>query len=176
MQGAPECAPLIRTPGTRGSDVVPMVPEPVDLGPRAAPQLHTPALLPGSVGRTVLCPGVHTFSSVCVSIGGPFEVLVGPPQPLQPVRRVPRLGGGEAPACRASQPGAGLRGAPRPSVSPHPGLCSDGALAGCTPRAAPAPALLCSPRAPPGCLDPWSSPPAQRAPSVRRDADRLRTR
>lgn len=176
MQGAPECAPLVCTPGTWGSDVVPTVLEPMDLGPWAAPQLHTPALLPGSVGRTVLSPGAHMFSSVCVSISGPFEVLVGPPQPLQPVRRVPRLGGGEAPACRASQSGAALRWVPLPPVSPHPGLCSNGALAGCAPRAAPPPALLRSPRAPPGCLDPWSSPPAQRAPSVRGDADRLRTR
>lgn len=72
----------------------------------------------------------------CPSVGL-LRVLVGPPQPRQPVGRVPRLGG-EAP--QASQPGAGLRRVPRPPVSPHPGLRSDGARAGCAPRLAPPPA------------------------------------
>lgn len=148
-----------------------MVPRSPDLGPRAAPQLH-PSPASRLRGRTALCPGRTTVSSsfwrLCLCLdrcvhGGAFEVLVGPPQPRQPVGRVPRLGGGEAPACRASQPGAGLRRVPRPPVSPHPGLPSDGARvwpAG--PRSAR--------RAPPGCIDRVSAALRPRTPARLRNA------
>nr|XP_042098514.1 translation initiation factor IF-2-like [Ovis aries] len=156
--------------------MVPPVPETWALGllPSSTPQPCLPApwaAQPSAQGRTRshLHFGASAYTwTVCVSIGGPFEVLVGPPQPRQPVGRVPRLGGGEAPACRASQPGAGLRRVPRPPVSPHPGLPSDGARVWPRPRPP-----LRSPRAPPGCIDPWSSPPPSAAlrPRRRRPAE-----
>lgn len=180
MQGAPECTPLIGAPGTQASDVVPW-PRALRLLPRSMP----PALPPGSGPHCsqhaqgahallfILAPSADCWTVwLSVSIGGPFRSLLALPSLASrwggfPGVEEEKLGPAGPPSLAPYSAGCLGR------LCPHtPASAPLGPSAGCAPRAALPPAPLRSPRAPPGCSDPCSSPPAQRAPSVRAQTSR----